>query len=342
MIAQVERNIIVADPGVDDVFALLVAAGIDEKVSFVSTYGNAEESLTAKNLKGTTDFISTNLEYRGEFEIEVFRGADRAVGVEVPYEPEGGDLFWIHGPNACEGLFQDATPSDITSDELYDRLAKDGKEVGVISVAAVTEVAHLLSRQDAPNVTELTIMGGVIFSQGNVTPHVEANFSHDPQALATVFEEVKNRSIDMLLVPLDLTQHPGLELTPERLDEMMQQLKGHGGEQIATLLDALFGEKSTYRGFYNSKRSVRLPQTGEERIFQGPVLHDLTAVLARRHPEIFRVVPMKLLVRPDGAIDAPTSWMGEYESAYDIHVATDVLDPDQYWALTTHYLASYK
>lgn len=326
------QAVLITDPGVDDAIGILVAAAINKNATFISTYGNAETSLTTRNLNGIASFIKDNLKHDdGEF--QVFQGADRQLDAEKSFVPDGGDLFFIHGKYAIEGMFESESETAASSDEL---VLKDGTDV--FSLGATTELATLL-RSQKNIINSITMMGGVLFQQGNVAPHVEANLAHDMRATADILETVKRQKIPFTLVSLDLTQHEDLILTMDRLNSILSSLRENGSENLANLVDHLCGEKSTYRNFYLQKQGI-FDKNFRPRRFAGNAIHDLTAVLVKYHPELFRFEDMPLIALENGALGIPTAWMDLPQEK--IRVAVDIVDPEEYWKKTTEYLSSYK
>ena len=184
-------------------------------------------------------------------------------------------------------------------------------------------------------------MGGAIHAQGNITPHhVEANFAHDPKALQQAMRIAQEHAIPITIVPLDVTENPGLELTIARLESIANQLHARESQNMADMLVRLAGSEATYPNFYRKKRGVYYHAPPyDEHIFQGSPIHDLTAVMAQKHPELFHIVTRPVVIDEYGALGIPTAWM---ESGVECSIVLDIKDPEHYWKIATNYLASYR
>jgi len=325
-------EVLIADPGVDDAIGLLVSAAMPGEKEFVATFGNATTEITSANYRGLEDFIHRNLQAPVS-EREVFLGAEK---------PEADLMDFIHGERAIEGQFEGFAPATASSHVLYDRLAEERKwGIDVVSLGALREVAAVLNRPDADNIKSLTVMGGAIGVQGNIAPRVEANIGGDPKALQTVLARAKELGIPMTIIPLDVTQLPELEFTPERVEKLAESLVRRGSKNVADLLVKLVGPDATYTKFYQNKEGVfgNRPPYGIQR-YQGAAMHDLTAILVKEHPELFTTVKMPIAGADNGELLIPTGWMSEY-TATECNVVMDVIDPLEYWRLTEEYLARY-
>lgn len=326
------KTVLITDPGVDDAVGILVAAAIDNRAVCISTYGNAETDITTRNLNGIASFIHENLR-KPNTSLQIYKGADRPLTSEKPYTPDGGSLYFIHGMYAIEGLYKDSSDKAEESDHLMLTQGTD-----IFSLGATTELVKVLRKQKS-SIQSITMMGGVLYQQGNKAPHVEANLVHDAIATAEILETVKKEKIRFTLVPLDLTQHEGLILTMDRLHQILSQLSEDGSESVAKLLDHLCGEDSTYRSFYLQKIGL-YDKDFRPRRFKGNAIHDLTAVLVKHHPELFRFEEMPVVALENGALGIPTAWMNLPQEK--IRVAVDVVDIEGYWQKTSEYLSYYK
>ncbi len=362
---RVERNpepnhhelLVVTDPGIDDTFALLIAAaaGLRPKVDAIATYGNGPAVEMAANLHGLVDFINTHLKRTDPSisrssnsekpHVEGYAGADRALGAREPWYPEypGKTVAFVHGGNGCEGEFTGTTPIKTPSGVLYERLDVPGTAVDVVSLGAVTELVHMLRHGSlAARIQSITIMGGAIFEPGNVTPHLEANFRHDPQALAWTIDMANGRNIPVTVVTLDLTNQKYFEFTPERCQLLVEALREHGSHHVAGLIERLAGPTSTYHTLYRDKSIVsQVVYPYAERRFDGPIIHDATAVMTILHPELFEFMEMDVAIGEDGQIGKTAAWMTK-TGHVRIPIAIRETEQDTYWKLVSDYLCQYK
>jgi inosine-uridine nucleoside N-ribohydrolase len=258
------------------------------------------------------------------------------------YIPEGGNFFYIHGENAIEGQYKNIKFVQAPSTEAYTRLASSEKRIEIISLAAITEVVKLLQFQNIKHrIESITLMGGVLFTQGNVDTNIETNLAHDPKALDILLEITEKEKIPLTIVPLDITENPQLELTTERVQDIADKLKSNGSPNIAEMLLKLAGPKATYPNFYRQKRGVishNSPFT--ERKFKGSPIHDLTAVFAKVHPELFETINIPIVQRYPGVLGAPTSWMNRPD--WKCNIVMNIKYSNKYWNYMVEYLLRYK
>ncbi len=336
-----KKTWVITDPGVDDAVGLFVLGALNQDLSFIASYGNAPTQQTSANLAGITDFIQHSMKPEYKKTIDVFTGVDRALEAKDPYTPEGGDLFFIHGKNALEGQFSSHAPAHQSSTQLYEKEATNNEKIDIISLAALTEVALLLQRKElVEKVRSLTFMGGTFFTQGNVDTHSEANLSHDPKALDLILHITHEKQIPLTIVPLDVTEHPSLELTDERRERIIVDLRANGSEKMAEMIQSLVGPGTTYPAFYRQKRGVLshiAPIT--KRLFTGCPIHDLTTFFVIEHPELFEIVKIPVMQRYPGILGAPTAWMNPPKTK--AFVAMHMNDEKAYWDLVTKYLRRY-
>ncbi len=70
----------------------------------------------------------------------------------------------------------------------------------ILGVGPATNVWQLISGLGAENISDVTLMSGVIFDSGNITEHAEFNAYCDPMSL----QKVLTSGVPITLVPLDL------------------------------------------------------------------------------------------------------------------------------------------
>ena len=348
--------LVVTDPGIDDTLALLLAAAAGPRpmpegqslhVDAVATYGNGPAVETAVNLHGVTDFINAHLKRpdRQAAHLEGLSGADRPLKAKEPWYPEfpGKTVAFVHGGNACEGEFTGMTPVKTASGVLYERLDTPGMTVDIVSLGAVTELVHALRHGSlASRVGSITIMGGAIFEPGNVTPHVEANFRHDPEALAWIIDMANGRGIPVTVVTLDVTHQKYFEFTADRCAWLIGELRVRGSHYVADLIERLAGPTSTYHTLYRDKSNVsQVVYPYAERRFEGPILHDATAVMTLTHPELFEFAEMDVAIGQDGEIGKTAAWMAK-TGRVRVPIAVREKEADTYWKLILEYLSGYE
>lgn len=173
--------IVDADTGVDDAFALLLAALHPrlELLGVTCVDGNAPLADVVRNTIRVLDAA-------GRPDVPVIAGAHRPLMVEPHYafEVHGADGFGsIDWPPAS----REATGSDATA-WLHDTLVGSPEPVTLVTLAPLTNIALLLQRHpDVQHCIERIVVMGGSAGPGNVTALAEFNVHHDPHAAAVVF-----------------------------------------------------------------------------------------------------------------------------------------------------------
>lgn len=191
--------IIDTDPGVDDAFAIALAA-LDPDVDLlgVSTvFGNVPVQATTVNAQRV-------LALCGRDDVPVARGADRPLVHPHPHRAR-----YAHGSDGLSGRSAElpepsAGLATVGAVELMASLLRDAAEpVTLAPIGPLTNVALLLAAHPElkPRIDRIVIMGGAVGS-GNVTASAEFNIWSDPEAARRVLTEPGVRCV---LVPMDLT-----------------------------------------------------------------------------------------------------------------------------------------
>ena len=181
--AQTKRVIIDADPGIDDMAAILMALASDKlQVEAITTvHGNASvEKCTLNTLR--------ILSAAGRADIPVYQGVGRTLTYHEPtYAPH------IHGNDGI-GDIDLPLPAIMAQErhavpELIDRVMASPGELTIMAIGRQTNVALALSIEPrfAESVAEIVVMGGSLFQPGNVTPLATANIAGDPEAADAVY-----------------------------------------------------------------------------------------------------------------------------------------------------------
>lgn len=301
------NQIITTDPGVDDAVAILVSWGLYDNPAYVATYGNGSIEQTFTNLSTLATSMERYKRNPARAQPVTFAGTLYPPGKNgfTLEEKYNGSLDFIHGKNAMEGFTISALPvkPDQESHVLYDRAADKESKTDLIALGALTEVHQQLNNANLrPHIGSVTLMGGAFREAGNVEPHQEANFRHDPLALREIIRITSESNIPLTIVPLDISHHPDLECTPERLDRLMTSLRERGAYTIAEVIHTLTGPDAAYFKFYTGQNHGRydqqLPQS--PRTFIGPPIHDLTAIMVARYPELFIIAEKQVKVTAEG------------------------------------------
>ena len=240
------------DPGIDDALALfyLLGEASVEIVGLTTVFGNADIDRTTRNARQLLELA--------EHPAWVARGASRPLVI-----PPNPPADFVHG---AEGLGDERLPppaAPVHAQTAAQAIADVSTRIDDLQLALVgplTNVAQAL--QLDPELTErmagLTIMGGNLDSQGNVSPHAEANIWNDPHAA----RQVLRAGWPIRLIGLDCTS------TIQLTESDFQDLPGNAGQILRRAA-------GTYIDFYRAEG------------FQGCQLHDPAAVMAGIEPELF-------------------------------------------------------
>ena len=291
------------DPGHDDAFAILLAAGspLADLRSITTVGGNG-------TLRSVTDNALRVCTLAGIRDVPV------AAGAAGPLRGELHTAADVHGESGLDG--PELPEADIELDPrpavelMADVLRAASEPVTLVATGPLTNVALLL--ESAPDVHELIArivwMGG---SRGrdNRTPYAEFNAWVDPEAAEIVIAG----DVPFTLVGLHLT-HQALA-TPE----IVERIRGVGGLLADVAADWLGYFSSTYRAIWG---------------FDAP-LHDPCALAIALDPSLARFEDAFVAIETDGTwtrgatVIDPFGRLGREPNA---QVAMD-LDVDRFWAM---------
>ncbi|MCH2125060.1 MAG: nucleoside hydrolase [Pirellulaceae bacterium] len=255
------KVIIDCDPGIDDAVALCLALFDPrlEVVAITATPGNVSAEQASRNVQAIVEQLDPPRYPR--------------IGAAVPpdFAPDL-DACQIHGGDGLANAgfvvstLQNQRPSDkLIVDEV--RMAPD--EVTIVCLGPLTNIARAFQRDpDLPSLVDrLVIMGGSVEGIGNVTACAEFNIYFAPVSARDVFQSFCSKT----LVPLDVTTQIVLSL------EMLDELPGDT-TRVGTFLRKLL--PFAFRAYRQ--------HLGKERIH----LHDVVALIATLHPELFETTEM--------------------------------------------------
>lgn len=176
------RCILDVDTGIDDAFALLLAARHPaiELIGVTCVDGNAPLEDVVRNTIAVLDAA-------GRPDVPVIPGAHRPLLDDPDYAPA------VHGEDGLAGLATrwpaSRAPEPVHAVTwLRDQLLAAPEPVTVITLAPLTNIALLLRMhpEAASRIARLVVMGGSA-TAGNVSALAEFNVHHDPEAAAIVF-----------------------------------------------------------------------------------------------------------------------------------------------------------
>ncbi|MGH3623726.1 MAG: nucleoside hydrolase [Sciscionella sp.] len=187
------------DPGVDDAFAIALAAlSPDVELLAVTTvYGNVPLEATSRNALRL-------LELCGRDDVPVAAGAERPLvyphRARDPHDPDGLSGYSDSLPEPRHGLFPHGAV------DLMARLISESSEpVTIAPIGPLTNIALLLATYPGvkQKIDRIVLMGGGL-AIGNVTASAEFNIWSDPEAARRVLVEP---DVPTVMVPMDLTYH---------------------------------------------------------------------------------------------------------------------------------------
>jgi len=262
------RVIIDCDPGHDDAFALIVASKFAEILGVTTVAGNAPLDLTTKNARIILDIC-------GAAGVQLHSGANR------PLVAEPIHAAYIHGESGMDGatFSPPSRPVDGT-DAVHFIIdtARSNPGAWLVPTGPLTNIA--LALRVAPDlvstISGISLMGGGRF--GNRTASAEFNIWCDPEAASAVFDS----GAKIVMSGLHLTHQ--IMATAARI-EMVRNAHATVGPKLAGLLEFF---SKTYKSLHDD--------------FEGAPLHDVCAVLALTHPQLFGASERHVAVEIDGAI----------------------------------------
>ncbi|HLR91934.1 MAG TPA: nucleoside hydrolase [Atopostipes sp.] len=250
-----KRKIILdVDPGVDDAFAIAMAA-YEETLEILAIHtvaGNVTLEHTTKNARGFAKLLG--------LDVPIAKGASEPLVFEPFYAAE------VHGENGFGDIeLDDLAPlSSKTAMESYvDILSNTEEKVTIVATGPLTNVALLL--KSYPHLKEkiegISLMGGGL-KGGNTTSAGEFNFFYDPHAAHIVL----NSELPIVMASLDATEQS------EFRQKDAERLKREGGA-VGELLHDISQAALTFNAEANAIDFMSL--------------HDVIAVLYLVQPNLF-------------------------------------------------------
>ena len=264
------------DTGIDDAFALLYAIFKPqyEIVGISSVCGNVESFLAAENTLKILDLADAP-------DIPVVQGA--AGPLKGKWD---GRVAAIHGENGLGNIDLPPSRRKLLAEHVADfhmRLAEQYEgELTVITLGPLTNIALTLQKYPAyaKKVKRLIMMGGTLFTQGNVSPVGEANVVGDPEACDLLFLS----GMDVTAVGLDVTTRT--RLRREHMEWLARHCSGRAKNAVTFL------QKALEHYFYGN-------QMQNYCIGDCPV-HDPLAVMYAAVPHLFRTQTRRARVECGG------------------------------------------
>lgn len=276
------KLILDCDPGVDDAMALYVALAQPELelLGVTTTFGNVSVAQATRNALYLCELAARP--------IPVCTGMAAPLR-KAPLQPDAE----IHGADGL-GNLPERRPARLGPDErsaarfIVEQAQAHPGELCLVATGPLGNLAQALRLE--PNLPQLlqqvVVMGGTIIEPGNVSPVAESNIWHDPHAA----DIVCTAGFALTLVGLDVTHRLALPLA------LFERLAAHH-RQPAT--DTLLHAVRFYADFYGRIE----PALAAARACYG---HDLLAVVALLHPDLFTTQSGRLRVATEGLAEGQT------------------------------------
>ena len=266
-----QKIIIDCDPGIDDAFALVFAAGHPglELRGITTVAGNVGLDKTTANALAVRDFV-------GAVDVPVVAGCPGPLQRPPLHARE------VHGDSGLGAATIPASASGPAEGHAVDFLAgatgADPGQITLVAIGPLTNVALAVRRYPelVSQVRDIVIMGGSA-GRGNVTPAAEFNIAADPEAAAIVF----GVGWTVTMVGLDVT------LQARATAAVRMRMRGLGRLADDLLLPSLAGYRNTSRG------------PGSEAA-DGPAVHDVVAVAGVAAPGLLTCLPARVEVETAG------------------------------------------
>lgn len=249
------RKIIIdGDPGVDDAFAIALAA-FEESLEILALHtvaGNVSVEHTTRNARGLAQML--------DLDVPIAKGADEPLIFEPIFAEE------VHGENGFGDveLAKLAPMSSLSALESYVKILSATEEkVTIVAIGPLTNVAVLLKAYPhlKDKIAGISLMGGGL-KGGNTTSAGEFNFYYDPHAAHIVLSS----GLPIVMASLDATEKSKFR------QEDAERLKKAGGS-VGELLHDMSQEPLSFNQEVNQSDYMSL--------------HDAMAVLYLVDPALF-------------------------------------------------------
>ncbi len=305
--------IVDCDPGLDDAFAILLAAAspaVDLR-AITTVAGNHTVDRMTRNARRVCSVA-------GITDVPIAQGADRPL---VREQIVGAD---IHGESGLDGPAFTGEPSVEADprhavDLIIELVLASPGEIVLCPIGPLTNIATAMRREPriVPAIRHVSLMGGA-WGFGNQTPSAEFNILVDPEAARIVFES----GAPITMCGLELTHQA--KATPDII-QRFADLHTPLGDFAVEMLQFF---ASTYKRLHG---------------FEGPPLHDPTAVAW--------VIDRTMVETQPAHVDIETHAEFSYgRTVVDLHDVLDLpknvqvatkLDVARFWDLMVGAIASY-
>ncbi len=283
----IHKIILDTDPGIDDAMAIFTAMAHPniDLLGLTTTFGNVSVEQATKNALKLVEMAGTDTPV--------------ARGVATPWFKEPAPFpDFVHGVDGFGNLELDDPASNALPISAAEFIVREvNEQPGEITLVAIGPLGNLatalqLDPELPSKVKQVVLMGGVIASDGNVSPVAEANILSDPHAADRVFAA----SWPVVMVGLDVTHQI---MIPRAL---FDDIAANNAKVGAFMRDAA----RFYVDFYSSVRQI-----------EGCYAHDVSALAYVVSPDWFETVEGPVCVATDGVAMGQTI-MSRYGIPYPL------------------------
>jgi inosine-uridine nucleoside N-ribohydrolase len=253
-----KKVILDVDPGIDDAIALTMALFDPqlEVVAVTATGGNVPPDQATRNVQAIIEQLDP----------------PRWPRIGLASMPDDGlpanrtHIFGSDGlgnSNFTEAELHHRHPAEKV---LCDEIHAAPEEITIIALGPLTNICRAFQRDPKLQsaIGQIVIQGGAVGGPGDITPAAEFNIFSDPLAARRVFRSPTTKT----LVPLDGTRQ--VVFTYDLLDQLPDDTS-RAGRFLRKLLPFLFRSHRQALGV------------------EGIQLHDVVALVAALHPELFEI-----------------------------------------------------
>ena len=279
------KLIIDCDPGVDDTLAVILALQYPgfEILGITTTFGNTD-------LEQSTQNALRIVELSGQ-SIPVYKGAGKPLVVAPDAAPD-----FVQGKDGLGNTHQPVPrlqAQNIGAAEfLVDMATKYPGQITVVAIGRLTNLAQAIKQDPkfTKNIQQVVVMGGTLYTPGNVSPVAEANIAGDPHAADMVF----TAPWQVTMLGLDVTTKVRIN------DKMLTKIKARNqrfGEFVYSIT-------RFYADFYR-----------EQHLDGGFFVHDSSALVYLVDPDLFQLKQGPVRVVTEGIAIGQTI-MAAYDYQY--------------------------
>ncbi|UOR13554.1 nucleoside hydrolase [Halobacillus amylolyticus] len=265
------KILLIADPGVDDSFAIMYALLNPniEVMGIACGYGNVSQADALRN-------SAYLLKLAGREDIPLINGAEAPLtGLPPQY------FYEIHGYHGIGGLnTEHITPAKVYPfQKIYDLISTYGKELTIVNLSRFTTLAltFVQAGSNIHDAGEIIVMGGAFLVPGNSSPLAEANVYGDPQAAKIVAAQGRG----ITFIPLNVSNRAIVSL------DIIHDLS----EQTATPFSPILKPIMEY---YSMQYQSIIPG------INGAPLHDVTLLSFLTNEDHYKLVHRQIFVVDDG------------------------------------------